>query len=53
MAATDKSHSKILARQRDALIEATLQRYAAEAGFRRVEVLPIERFFLRFYRLYP
>jgi 2-polyprenyl-3-methyl-5-hydroxy-6-metoxy-1,4-benzoquinol methylase len=31
---------------------ATLQRYATEAGFRHVEVLPIEHFFFRFYRLY-
>jgi hypothetical protein len=31
----------------------TVQRYGAEAGFRRVEVLPIEHFFFRFYRLYP
>jgi 2-polyprenyl-3-methyl-5-hydroxy-6-metoxy-1,4-benzoquinol methylase len=29
----------------------TLQRYAREAGFQRVEVLPIEHFFFRFYRL--
>jgi 2-polyprenyl-3-methyl-5-hydroxy-6-metoxy-1,4-benzoquinol methylase len=32
---------------------ATLERYAAEAGFQRVEVLPIENFFFRFYRLFP
>jgi hypothetical protein len=31
---------------------ATLQRYATEAGFQHVEVLPIEHFFFRFYRLY-
>jgi len=31
----------------------TLRRYAEEAGFSRVEVLPIEAFFFRFYRLYP
>lgn len=31
----------------------TLRRYATEAGFRSVEVLPIESFFLRFYRLHP
>ena len=31
----------------------TLQRYAAEAGFRKVEVLPIAHDFWRFYRLYP
>lgn len=30
----------------------TMQRYAQEAGFRRVEILPIEHFFFRFYRLY-
>ncbi len=30
----------------------TLERYAEEAGFRRVEVLPIENFFFRFYRLH-
>ena len=29
----------------------TLQRYAMEAGFRSVEVLPIDNFFFRFYRL--
>jgi hypothetical protein len=28
-----------------------LRRYAKEAGFRDVEVLPIENFFFRFYRL--
>ncbi|MGH2544283.1 MAG: SAM-dependent methyltransferase, partial [Ardenticatenaceae bacterium] len=31
----------------------TLRRYAQEAGFRDVEVLPIENFFLRIYRLIP
>jgi 2-polyprenyl-3-methyl-5-hydroxy-6-metoxy-1,4-benzoquinol methylase len=31
----------------------TLQRYAAEAGFREVEVLPITHDLWRFYRLYP
>lgn len=31
----------------------TLRRYAAEAGFRDVEVLPIENDFWRFYRLTP
>jgi len=31
----------------------TLRRYAAEAGFRAVEVLPIENDFWRFYRLVP
>jgi SAM-dependent methyltransferase len=30
----------------------TMQRYAREAGFGRVEILPIEHFFFRFYRLY-
>lgn len=30
----------------------TLRRYAQEAGFRHVEILPIDNFFLRFYRLY-
>jgi 2-polyprenyl-3-methyl-5-hydroxy-6-metoxy-1,4-benzoquinol methylase len=29
----------------------TLSRYATEAGFKEVEVLPIENFFFRFYRL--
>jgi hypothetical protein len=29
----------------------TVRGYAAEAGFRRVEVLPIEHEFWRFYRL--
>jgi 2-polyprenyl-3-methyl-5-hydroxy-6-metoxy-1,4-benzoquinol methylase len=31
----------------------TLKKYAKEAGFRDVEVLPIENFFFRFYRLTP
>jgi SAM-dependent methyltransferase len=31
----------------------TVRTYAAEAGFRRVEVLPIEHDFWRFYRLVP
>jgi len=30
----------------------TMQRYAQEAGFQRVEILPIDHFFFRFYRLY-
>jgi len=30
----------------------TLQRYATEAGFRHVEVLPIEHCFFRFYHLH-
>jgi SAM-dependent methyltransferase len=29
----------------------TLQQYAREAGFRRFEILPIDNFFFRFYRL--
>ena len=32
---------------------STLQRYAQEAGFSRFEVLPIDHFFFRFYRLEP
>ena len=31
----------------------TLRKYATEAGFSNVEVLPIENFFFRFYRLAP
>jgi SAM-dependent methyltransferase len=31
----------------------TLRKYASEAGFSNVEVLPIEHFFFRFYRLAP
>ena len=31
----------------------TVRRYAAEAGFGQVEVLPIENDFYRFYRLQP
>lgn len=31
----------------------TLERYATEAGFSRVSVLPFEHDFLRFYRLDP
>jgi 2-polyprenyl-3-methyl-5-hydroxy-6-metoxy-1,4-benzoquinol methylase len=31
----------------------TLKKYAAQAGFSSVEVLPIEHFFFRFYRLNP
>jgi 2-polyprenyl-3-methyl-5-hydroxy-6-metoxy-1,4-benzoquinol methylase len=31
----------------------TLRKYAAEAGFKKVEILPIENFFFRFYRLTP
>lgn len=30
----------------------TLRRYAQEAGFRDIEILPINNFFFRFYRLY-
>lgn len=32
--------------------EHTLQRYALDAGFNQVEVLPIVNFFFRFYRLH-
>jgi 2-polyprenyl-3-methyl-5-hydroxy-6-metoxy-1,4-benzoquinol methylase len=32
---------------------ATLRRYAAEAGFRKVEILPIETDYWLFYRLWP
>ena len=32
---------------------ATLENYAKDAGFKNVEVLPIENFFFRFYRLTP
>lgn len=31
----------------------TLRGYAREAGFREVDVLPIQNFFFQFYRLYP
>jgi SAM-dependent methyltransferase len=31
----------------------TLRRYTAEAGFGKIEILPIEHFFFRFYRLTP
>jgi hypothetical protein len=31
----------------------TLRHYATEAGFRDVEVLPIENYFFQFYRLVP
>jgi hypothetical protein len=31
----------------------TLRRYAAEAGFGSVAILPIEKDFFRFYRLRP
>ena len=31
---------------------STLEEYAREAGFRKVEVLPIENFFFRIYRLH-
>jgi hypothetical protein len=31
----------------------TLRRYAAEAGYGSVEILPIENDFFRFYRLRP
>ena len=32
---------------------SVLRRYAEEAGFKSVEILPIENFFFRFYRLIP
>jgi hypothetical protein len=32
---------------------STLERYASEAGFSRVEILPIEHDSFRFYRLFP
>ena len=32
---------------------ATLRRYAAEAGFRDLEILPVKAEMLRFYRLTP
>jgi hypothetical protein len=31
---------------------ATFRKYALDAGFRDVEVLPIDNYFFRFYRLY-
>ena len=31
----------------------TLRAYAREAGFKSVEILPIENYFFRFYRLIP
>jgi 2-polyprenyl-3-methyl-5-hydroxy-6-metoxy-1,4-benzoquinol methylase len=31
----------------------TLRRYAIDAGFRRMEILPIDNLFFRFYRLHP
>ena len=31
----------------------TLRRYAREAGFRAMEILPIENYFFNFYRLIP
>jgi SAM-dependent methyltransferase len=36
-----------------AMRESTFRRYADEAGFRKVEVVPIEHDFWRFYRLEP
>lgn len=30
----------------------TLRRYAMEAGFRTVDILPVDNFFLRLYRLH-
>jgi hypothetical protein len=32
---------------------ATMERYAAQAGFASVEVLPVEHDMFRFYRLHP
>jgi hypothetical protein len=32
---------------------SAVRRYAAEAGFQGVDVLPVENFFLRLYRLNP
>lgn len=32
---------------------STLRRYAREAGFKDIVILPIENFFFRFYRLVP
>lgn len=31
----------------------TLRRYAGDAGFRHVEILPVDNFFFRLYRLHP
>jgi hypothetical protein len=31
----------------------TLRGYAREAGFNKLEILPIENFFFQFYRLTP
>jgi hypothetical protein len=31
----------------------TLRRYAMEAGFRSVDIMAIDNFFFRFYRLHP
>jgi hypothetical protein len=31
--------------------QGTLRQYAAEAGFHDVEILPIDNYFFRFYRL--
>jgi hypothetical protein len=31
----------------------TLRAYARDAGFDRVEILPVENYFFRFYRLIP
>jgi hypothetical protein len=31
----------------------TVRQYAREAGYRDVEILPIDNFFFRFYRLHP
>ena len=32
---------------------ATIEQYAQEAGFKQTEILPIDHFFFRFYRLRP
>ena len=45
--------SKLTYQEKDYLRSVSwLRRYAQEAGFQRVEVLPIDNFFFRFYRLY-
>jgi len=38
---------------RSVIRPATVRAYATEAGFSRVDVLPIEHDFWRFYRLVP
>lgn len=44
-------HSDACAATGTVMRPATLQRYAEKAGFQSVEVLPIENYFFRFYRL--